>query len=233
MKSVSLSSKIIIITVFTLTLISLLIAGVIVPSLESERQENDKSISSLQEVYTLESQRFGQHTLNLSAAAQIISSERILKIISNNRYVFTRNALLEQGDSAVISGMRERRVAIIECIEAVRNITIEGNDIKPVIKKTEITEVPSKSAAELFSRFNEEKRSVVMQMQEQFKKIQKVDKDYKHQWIEITKQIRNIIQELKNKNTIIDFKISFYMKIALGIQVLAMLLIFLKDIIGN
>ncbi len=94
MKSIGLVSKLFVILAFALTLISLVIAGFLVPSIESDRQTNIDFIDSLHDVYSLESQRFGQHVLNLSAAAQIISSERILRVTSAGRNSFTRNALL-------------------------------------------------------------------------------------------------------------------------------------------
>jgi len=228
MKTIGLASKLFVVLAFGLTLISLAIAGFFVPSIESDRQKNVDFIDSLQDVHSLESQRFGQHVLNLSAAAQIIASERILGVASASSNKFTRGALLQQGRDSVIRGLTERLKAIRECIAA-----IEAIHSVPAITKGELSPVPEDSAKELFTHFDERDSKVIQTMRDHVGKIQEVDDEYEEKWRKITEQIREKLNKLSKENSVLNYKISFYMKVALGLQVLAMLSVFVKDLLGS
>lgn len=230
MKSLSVSSKVIVVLAFTLTMGSLLIAGFYVPSIEELRENKVESVNYLGNIYTLESQRYNEHGLNLSASAQILASKRILQILAPGKNVFTRNALLTQGRLALIRGLTERRKAISKCIAALDSIDNTSSEYQSV--EAALPLVPIQSITELFADF-ENKSEVIKTMQNHVMTIQNVDEKYEKVWERIINKLRNEIQKLNLENSALSHDISFFLKLALSFQVLAMLLVFLKDFLGE
>ena len=228
MRSIGLGSKLVVLLAFVLTLGSLVIAGFFVPSIEGDRQKIIRCMHKLQDVYFFESQRYGQHALNLSIAAQIITSERILRDKSPKRNLFTRDALLEQGQISVIRSMMERRKATNACTDAVQK-----EQLMPAIMQCALLPVPKSSAEALFERFDESNPEVIETMREHVKRIQNVDDEYEKVWDNISKYITEKINDCSEKISVINYKISFHMKLALVFQVLAMLSVLTKDMFGS
>ncbi len=85
----------------------------------------------------------------------------------------------------------------------------------------------------MFERFDEGKSEVIQTMREHVQKIQNVDNEYEKAWDKISEQIRDELSKLSKVNSVLNYKISFYMKLALGLQVLAMLSVFAKDLLGS
>ena len=230
MKSLSVSSKVTIILAFSFTLISLLVAGFYVPSLEELRQNKIDSINYLNNIYSLESQRYSDHGLNLSAAAQIIASERILNVLTPGKNVFTRNALLTQGRLALIRGLSERRRAITKSIAALDSIGTASLEYQTL--KTELPLVPIQSITKLFNEY-ENTPEVIDAMQNNVAIIQNVDENFEDTWEIVINKLRRKIQKLNLESSALSNDISFFLKLALSLQVFAMLLVFLKDFLAK
>ncbi len=207
MKSLSVSSKATIILAFSFTLISLLVAGFYVPSLEELRQNKIDSINYLNNIYSLESQRYSDHGLNLSAAAQIIASERILNVLTPGKNVFTRNALLTQGRLALIRGLSERRRAITKSITALDSIGTASLEYQTL--KTELPLVPIKSITKLFNEY-ENTPEVIDAMQNNVAIIQNVDENFEDTWEIVINKLRRKIQKLNLESSALSNDISFF-----------------------
>ena len=221
----SIKSDIIVSISFALTLVTVGIASFYVPNLESKSGENLEVIGQLQNSYFLETQRFGQNSLNFSAAAQILSSERILYISSEGRNDFTREVILQQGKDALVNGMRERKKAIENTISALKTA---GKTFSVIIPP-----IPEESANNLFTIFENTQDISIEELRANVKDISTISAEYKKAWTTVTETTINALTDLKNTNSRLVSEISFWMKIALILQVFAMVLVFAKDRLSN
>ena len=216
-----LESKIFVTISFLLTLVTAGIASFYVPGIETQSRNNREIIGQLRNSYFLETQRYGQNSLNLSAAAQIISSERILYITSKGKNDFTRKIILEQGRDALINGMKERKKAIENSVSTLNNTgEVLSIDIPPV---------PEKSTDKLFAIFENTQGISIEVLRENVRNISAISQKYDRAWEKVAQMTISKLTELNNINAKLDSQISFWMKIALILQILAMVLVFLKD----
>ena len=206
---------------FTLTLIAVGIASLYVPSLESESRDYFDKISQLQNSYFMETQRYGQNSLNFSSAAQIIASERILYKSGKDKNHITRKVILQQGRNALINGLNERKKAVDNVVKAFDNI------LDPF--SVTLSAIPEREVDAIFILSEDTDEGSIKKLQKYVQKIDTISKEYDKAWEAITKTLIATLNNLKKANSIIDVKISFWMKIALMLQIFAMVFVFIKE----
>ena len=218
------NKKVIITIVFVLTIISMGFAGYYVPSLERERQKNLNLTDNLRNVFFIENQKFGRNSLNMEASANILASAKIIKILKPDRHEYTKQSLLNLGYNSVNKAMHIRLESIKTCITEIS--TIEN----PRILADSLPSVPEEDIKNLFLKFDESEIETIKKMRKYVENIINVDQEYEKAWNILSAQINRNILEIDKINKILNNKISFYLKISLNFQMIALLLILIKDI---